>query len=1012
MSGRSRGGPQQGRGRGAGSESSRSDAGRGAFQGGGGGGDRGAFQGGGRGRGGAPRGGPRGGGRGGGGGGYYQDQYELKVDPNNGIFTPQNEPAQAPAPDPKVEEREKALIRPGEEISLSGLSIDEFTLPARPSYGTQGRPIVLRTNYFNMLTKQGAQIFRYELEISPKLVTKTSKDDKNPKVNRRKTRRLVQLLIQNTPPLRGPGIATDFQKFLFSAKQLPLEKGSRTLEQRYWEPEDEGPNEKSSVHQVKITADGSISVQELVDYLTSPPGVTPQGFDKGKVIQALNIIMTRTANDDPTVYGGGASNKFYRLPQEGLGFDLGSGLVALKGFYTSVRTSTLRVLVNINVANAAFYPAMNLLGLMRLYTPNPAGDQTSGVEAFISRLRVSHSYINGKKKIKTVQGFAHPSPRFKQDFPPFGTAHTIKFECKELQATGKISVFQYFKRKWNIELRKPDDPCVNLGNKEHPVFVPPELLEVEPGQQYNKKLDGNQTAKMLQFAVRKPAENARRIIDQGAKMMGLSLTNPNLTEFGVKVAPQMITVRGRILPPVPIQYKSGKNPKTFTTSNGSWNMAGGTSFSEGKYLRNWTVIKFGRGDIGKPDIDKFREYARNCGVGSDEPAHPNGHPVELQTGKFNQDADDNAIARIFQTAAEKGIKVLLVFLPSVDAFIYSRVKFHAEVRFGIHTICSAGVKMRVKASPPDKAPPGAVSPDYCANLAHKFNLKLGGLNQTLPSEKLGILRDGKTMLVGMDVTHPSPGSLEGSPSIAGVVASIDGYYGQWPASLRAQEGKKEMIIKLEEMFGERLDLWQQKNRGAFPERIIVYRDGVSEGQYRTLLVDELPQIREACKKRYPGGKGPKISIIVCGKRHHTRFYATNAQNIDRSTNSKNGTVVDRGVTMEKGWDFFLQAHTALKGTAKPTHYVVILDENGMNADGLEALTHNLCYLFGRATKAVSLCPPAYYADLLCERGRAYLYREFNARDNATTTTEQTFDWNRAPWLQGVHAVLKDTMFYI
>ena len=31
-------------------------------------------------------------------------------------------------------------------------------------------------------------------------------------------------------------------------------------------------------------------------------------------------------------------------------------------------------------------------------------------------------------------------------------------------------------------------------------------------------------------------------------------------------------------------------------------------------------------------------------------------------------------------------------------------------------------------------------------------------------------------------------------------------------------------------------------------------------------------------------------------------------------NPPNGTVVDRGVTMEKGHDFFLQAHTALQGT--------------------------------------------------------------------------------------------------
>jgi hypothetical protein len=29
----------------------------------------------------------------------------------------------------------------------------------------------------------------------------------------------------------------------------------------------------------------------------------------------------------------------------------------------------------------------------------------------------------------------------------------------------------------------------------------------------------------------------------------------------------------------------------------------------------------------------------------------------------------------------------------------------------------------------------------------------------------------------------------------------------------------------------------------------------------------------------------------------------------------------------------------------------------------------MSYLYGRATKAVSICPPAYYADLVCTRAR-------------------------------------------
>lgn len=40
-------------------------------------------------------------------------------------------------------------------------------------------------------------------------------------------------------------------------------------------------------------------------------------------------------------------------------------------------------------------------------------------------------------------------------------------------------------------------------------------------------------------------------------------------------------------------------------------------------------------------------------------------------------------------------------------------------------------------------------------------------------------------------------------------------------------------------------------------------------------------------------------------------------------------------------DFFLQAHTALQGTAKPSHYVVILDEIKLGAEELQTVTHHL-----------------------------------------------------------------------
>jgi eukaryotic translation initiation factor 2C len=75
-----------------------------------------------------------------------------------------------------------------------------------------------------------------------------------------------------------------------------------------------------------------------------------------------------------------------------------------------------------------------------------------------------------------------------------------------------------------------------------------------------------------------------------------------------------------------------------------------------------------------------------------------------------------------------------------------------------------------------------------------------------------------------------------------------------------------------------------------------------------------------------------------GKRHHTRFYPTNRHHTDqKSFNTLPGTVVDRHITGygDKLWDFFLQPHKALQGTARSAHYIVIKNENGFGAIDLE-----------------------------------------------------------------------------
>lgn len=57
-----------------------------------------------------------------------------------------------------------------------------------------------------------------------------------------------------------------------------------------------------------------------------------------------------------------------------------------------------------------------------------------------------------------------------------------------------------------------------------------------------------------------------------------------------------------------------------------------------------------------------------------------------------------------------------------------------------------------------------------------------------------------------------------------------------------------------------------------PTRIVMYRDGVSEGQFLNVLQHELRAMREACLMLERGYQ-PGITFIAVQKRHHTRLFA-------------------------------------------------------------------------------------------------------------------------------------------
>lgn len=121
----------------------------------------------------------------------------------------------------------------------------------------------------------------------------------------------------------------------------------------------------------------------------------------------------------------------------------------------------------------------------------------------------------------------------------------------------------------------------------------------------------------------------------------------------------------------------------------------------------------------------------------------------------------------------------------------------------------------------------------------------------------------------------------------------------------------------------------------------------------------------------------------------------------------------------------MNTDAGLQGTVKATHYVVIYDEIGLTADAIQQGTHTSSYAYVRATKAVSLIPAAYYADLACERGRLYLNDFLNlggdkgsvagsgrGRLDRDAAKKQVYDDCVKAWGEGIHERVRNSMFYV
>ncbi|KAI1415502.1 Piwi-domain-containing protein [Hypoxylon sp. FL1857] len=863
-------------------------------------------------------------------------------------------------------------------------------IPHRAAYGTQGSNVLLLANYIKL--KAEKNLFRYKVTLG---------GQERDKPTGRKLARIIVLLLrriieESNSILTDKMLVTDFSEILISCVEIPESALNKTHDISYFHEDEKRAGENALTFQLKIEREKDLPTIALGRSSRNNESMT----------QALNIFLNYYSKSSKNHITIGSSRSFPLKNNNQI--KLGSGLITIKGYYSSIRPASGRVLANINVSYGVFYPESRLDDIIRNYR-----GPYEQLARILKGVRVKPLYdIKNKdgdsvRRAKTIFGFASEKDgtidgRNKIEkapkVPRYGaTADEVKFWFNG----NYISVFSFFRQE-RLKTVSKTVPVINVGTLQKPTYLPSDLCEVLIGQRARVGLNDRQMNVLAKASIRTPSKNKEDISPDGIRAIGLSHdANPMMEHFGLSVpSHDLIAVQGRVLRPPRVMYGG-------TIVEGvKWNLRD-VKFRPGSSERHCLAVYIGEPDDPQKMSDSFHELCENMndmGINM-KPLKP----LETIPVSNGRDFLKDRLRVLFNTKA-KDVDFVIMLLKQKSSDIYNYVKSLADKEYGKTTVCLAQETLK-RTNPRNLA----------GNLALKLNLKLGFNNQAVHGESLGeILNLKETMVVGIDVTH-SPD--QGAASIAGMVASVDKNLGQWPAVLRRQgESREEMVTQLKEMLETRLDLWKARNDGHLPSSILIYRDGVSEGQYKLVREKELSKLQDACDKLYYGtGKKPTMTMVIVGKRHHTRFYAWEGKSYG---NPEPGTVVDRGITDAVNWDFFLQPHTPLRGTARPAHYFVVHDEIFRNkydkdaANKLETFTHDLCFMFGRSTGAVSICTPAYYADLACNRARCYVADDdSNAGASEGQDAEVASSSSEEKKPKGsdgllIHTELENTMFYI
>ncbi|KAJ6319503.1 hypothetical protein OIU78_015011 [Salix suchowensis] len=840
-------------------------------------------------------------------------------------------------------------------------AIPKYSMISRRGVGTSGRHISLLTNHFKVsVNVPDAVFYQYSVSI-------TSEDNKAVE-SKGIGRKLIDRLYQTySSEFSGKRFAYDGEKSLYTVGPLPQNKSEFTvlLEESFSKHEsgspDGGESPSTAIKRSKRSY-RSKTYKVEISYAAKIPlksiALALKGIEIDNstqdALRVLDIILRQHAANRGCLLGGLSLN-----------MDVSTTMILTPG------------------------PVIDFL-IANQNVREPRNVDWMKAKRMLKNLRVKTKHNNMEFKIIGLS----EKPCNQQYFP---------MKLKNRDGDGveaqivEITVYEYFSKHCGIKLGYSAYlPCLDVGKPKRPNYLPLELCSLISLQRYKKALSSMQRASLVEKSRQKPQERIKTVTE--AVRRYCYDEDPVLSSCGISIEKQLTHVDGRILEPP--KLKVG-NSEDCIPRNGRWNFNNKTLLNPTS-ISKWAIVNFS----ARCDISHISRELINCGrrkgINIERP-----HTLIEEDQQSRRGSPLSRVERMFELIREKlpgpPEFILCVLAERKNSDIYGPWKKRSLSDFGIVTQCMSPTK---------------INDQYLTNVLLKINSKLGGINSLLAIEHsphIPLIMDTPTMILGMDVSHGSPGRSD-MPSVAAVVGSRC-----WPlisryrASVRTQSPKVEMIDALykplangndDGIIRELLVDFFQTSKGHKPKQIIVFRDGVSESQFNQVLNIELEQIIKAYQ--HLGEVDiPKFTVIVAQKNHHTKLF----QAAGGTENVPPGTVVDTKIVHPRNYDFYMCAHAGMIGTSRPAHYHVLLDEIGFSPDDLLNLVHSLSYVYQRSTTATSIVAPICYAHLAAAQMGQFMKFEDFSETSSGQRSMTSVGSIPVPELPRLHENVEGSMFF-